>query len=519
MLFFNAKIYTVNATFDKVEAMAVKDGRILQTGTTEELRNKFNFAKELDLKGKYLYPGFIDAHSHFLGLGAVQLELDLRGAKSWDEVIKRCIAFYQKNKKLKVLKGRGWDQNEWTNKQFPVNTELNRLFPDVPVLLKRVDGHAAIVNEYVLQKTGLNPLTKIDGGELIKANGKLTGLLIDNAVDEVENNKQLFPDKQDDQLRQELDTAQKICLSKGLTSVCDAGISSLQAEFLKNAMFDIRIYAMLSINEENMSRYMGQPYKTEHLNISSFKMYADGSLGSRGACLLNDYSDQKGHQGFLLTPIDKIEEYVMRLSQSPFQLNTHCIGDSANRLILKMYSKHLAPGNNSRWRIEHAQVVNEADLELFRMYNIIPSIQPTHATSDMAWAEKRLGKNRINDAYAYRKLLDRTRVLALGTDFPVEDANPLHTFYAAVSRKDAAGKPVGGFLPEQALTREEALKGISIWAAFAAFEEGEKGSLEAGKYADFVVLDADLMKDDLLKIRNAKVIGTYINGKPVYPVK
>lgn len=519
MLFYNAKIYTVNASFDKAEALAVKDGKIILTGTAEELRDKFNFAKEINLKGKYVYPGFIDAHSHFLGLGAVQLELDLRGAKSWEEVIKRCVEFYQKNKTINVLKGRGWDQNEWTNKQFPVNTELNRLFPGIPVLLKRVDGHAAIVNEYALQKTGLNTLTKIDGGELIKANGKLTGLLIDNAVDEVENNKQLFPDKQNDQLQQELDTAQKICLSKGLTSVCDAGITSLQAEFLKNAEHDIRIYAMLSINEENISRYMGQPYKTANLNISSFKMYADGSLGSRGACLLNDYSDQKNHRGFLLTPLDKMEEYVMRLSQSPFQLNTHCIGDSANRLILQMYSKHLAPGNNNRWRIEHAQVVNESDMDLFRMYNIIPSVQPTHATSDMGWAEKRLGRNRINDAYAYRKLLDRTRILALGTDFPVEDANPLHTFYAAVSRKDAEGKPIGGFLPSQALTREEALKGITIWAAFSAFEETEKGTLEAGKFADFVVLDADLLNDDLLKIRNAKVISTYINGKLVYSGK
>lgn len=519
MLFFNAKVYTLNSSFERVEAFAVKDGKIVQTGTAENLKAKFNFGKEIDLKGRYVYPGFIDAHSHFLGLGAVQLEIDLRGAKSWEEVVKRCAAFYQKNKTIKAIKGRGWDQNEWAGKQFPVNTELNRLFPDIPVLLKRVDGHAAIVNDYALRKTGLNTLTKIDGGALVKANGKLTGLLIDNAVDEIENNKQLFPDKQDDQLMQELDTAQKICFSKGLTSVCDAGISSLQAEFLKNAQHDIRIYAMLSANEENMSRYLSQPYKTATLNISSFKMYADGSLGSRGACLLSEYTDQKDHQGFLLTPMDKIEEYVMRLSQSPFQLNTHCIGDSANRLTLKMYSKYLSPGNNSRWRIEHAQVVNEADLELFRIYNIIPSVQPTHATSDMAWAEKRLGKNRINDAYAYRKLLDRTRILALGTDFPVEDANPLHTFYAAVTRKDAEGKPAGGFLPSEALTREEALKGITIWAAFAAFEETEKGTLETGKYADFVVLDVDLLNDDLLNIRNARVIGTYINGKAVYSGK
>lgn len=515
VLFFNAKVYTVNALFEQAEAFAVIDGKIVQTGSVTELKARFNFTKETDLKGKYVYPGFIDAHSHFLGLGAVQLEVDLRGAASWEEVVKRCVTFYEKNKHVKNLKGRGWDQTEWNNKQFPVNTDLNRLFPHIPVLLKRVDGHAAIVNEYALQKAGLNTSTKIEGGDLLKANGRLTGVLIDNAVDAVELNKQLFPDKQDEQLKRELDTAQKICFCKGLTSVCDAGITSQQAEFLKTAGQQIRIYAMLSINEENISRY-NQPYKTPTLNISSFKLYADGSLGSRGACLLNDYSDQQHHKGFLLTPIDKIQTYIDRIAHSAFQLNTHCIGDSANRLILGLYGKALQPGNNRRWRIEHAQVVNDIDLELFRMNNIIPSVQPTHATSDMDWAEKRLGKERINEAYPYRKLLGSGGILALGTDFPVEDPNPLHTFYAAVARKDGAGKPAGGFLPDQTITRKDALKGMTIWAAYAAFEDTEKGSLETGKVADFVVLDVDLMNDDLLKIRNAKVIATYMNGKAVY---
>jgi predicted amidohydrolase YtcJ len=516
ILYYNAKVYTLNQSFVQVSAFLVTGGKIAETGDATALRAKYEIKKEVDLRGKFVYPGFIDAHSHFLGLGEVQFVVDLTGTKSWDEVIQRCKVFYDRNRGVKCIKGRGWDQNSWPGAQYPVNDELNRLFGNTPILLKRIDGHAAIVNDVVLQRAGYTTATTVNGGDLIKQKGRLTGVLIDNAVDVVESNPAIFPQKEFDELQKEQDTSEKICLSKGLTSVCDAGISSLQAEFLRQSQHKIRIYAMLSVNNENLDQYLDHPYKSDILNITSYKLYADGSLGSRGACLLQPYSDQPGHYGFLLTPQEQMEEYMHRIANSSYQLNTHCIGDSANRLIIGLYSKYLTPGNNRRWRIEHAQVVNRNDYHTMEQYGIIPSVQPVHATSDMGWALKRLGEERIKDAYSYRSLMERNRFIALGTDFPVELPDPLHTFYAAVSRKDKNGKPAGGFLPEQALTREEALKGITIWAAMAAFEEAEKGSIEPGKFADFVVLDVDLMKDDLMKIRNAKIVATYINGECVF---
>lgn len=518
ILFYNGKIYTVNEAFERVEAIAVTKGKIVRCGSTAELRSLYDFAREINLEGRYVYPGFIDAHCHLMSLGAYQYEVDLRDTRSWDEVVKRCLEFYRKHPEIKALKGRGWDQNNWANKQFPDNTELNRLFPLIPVLLKRVDGHAAIVNDYVLKKAGYDTGTKVPGGELFIRNNLLTGVLLDNAVDRVEDNSSIFPPKDKKQLIKEFDTAQKICFSKGLTSVADAGIPRRIAEFYRSHEHAIRIYAMLNAHEENMD-LMDQPHKTDNLNISSFKLYADGSLGARGACLLQPYSDQKNSYGFLTTGQDEMEELVRRIAQSRFQLNSHCIGDSANRLVLSLYGKYLPPGNDRRWRIEHAQVINEKDLELFGQFNIIPSVQPVHATSDMTWAGKRLGDERIHSAYQYRRLLEHVRYIALGTDFPVEDVNPLHTFYAAVSRQDGSGKPAGGFLPDQRLSREEALRGMTIWAATAAFEEKEKGSLETDKFADFVVLDVDLLNDDLLKIRNARIIRTYVGGVLVYSSK
>lgn len=516
ILFYNARVYTLNEPLEVVSAFTVTEGRITGTGTVESLKGQFNVLKEVDLGGKFVYPGFIDAHSHFMGLGEVQFVVDLTGAKSWNEVIQRCRAFYEKNKKLGYIKGRGWDQNLWAGKKFPVNDELNKLFGNIPVLLKRIDGHAAIVNNVVLQKAGYTTKTRIEGGALIQQDNHLTGVLLDNAVDAVENNPNIFPERQSEQWQTELDTAERICFSKGLTSVCDAGITAKQAAFLQQATYRIRIYAMLNVSNENIDRYMNQPVKTPNLNISSFKMYADGSLGSRGACLLKPYADQPGNYGFLVTPVSQMEEYVQRIANSTFQLNTHCIGDSANRTVIGLYAQYLQPGNDRRWRIEHAQVVAEEDCMKLEEFRIIPSVQPVHATSDMGWAEERLGKERMPFAYNYKRLFETNRYIALGTDFPVESPDPLFTFYAAVARKDKSGKPANGFQPGQALSREEALKGMTIWAAKAAFEEQEKGSLEAGKFADFVVLDVDLMSDDLEAIREGKVLATYVNGEAVY---
>jgi predicted amidohydrolase YtcJ len=517
VIYFNGQVYTIDSLLSKQEAFAIKDGKFIAVGTTIFIEKNYESTVKIDLKQQFVYPGLIDAHSHFYGLGRVMQMVDLTGAKSWDECLERCKNFYDTNKPS-VLLGRGWDQNLWAKEDFPTNEKLNELFKNIPVLLKRVDGHAAIVNDFTLKLANINNTTLVNGGKVILQKNKLTGVLIDNAVDLVEN---VLPEISIADKIKALKIAEKHCFEYGLTSVCDAGlelpiihlIDSLQQQNLLN----MRIYAMVSLNNQNLKEALKiGVYKTEKLNVSSFKMYADGALGSRGACLLAPYADDIHNKGFLLTDINKMKAYILQIATSKFQLNTHCIGDSSNRLILNLYSKVLAKNNDRRWRIEHAQVVNPQDFKLFGDYKIIPSVQPTHATSDMVWAKDRLGKNRIEYAYAYQELLKQNSWLPLGTDFPVEHVSPFYTFYAAIARKDSEGNPTPGFNIENSLTREQALKGISIWAAKAAFEENEKGSIEAKKMADFIVTNIDILNEkDLLKIRNLKPNEVYLNGKRV----
>ncbi len=517
VIYFNGQVYTIDSLLSKQEAFAIKDGKFIAVGTTIFIEKNYESTVKIDLKQQFVYPGLIDAHSHFYGLGRFMQMVDLTGAKSWDECLERCKNFYDTNKPS-VLLGRGWDQNLWAKEDFPTNEKLNELFKNIPVLLKRVDGHAAIVNDFTLKLANINNTTLVNGGKVILQKNKLTGVLIDNAVDLVEN---VLPEISIADKIKALKIAEKHCFEYGLTSVCDAGlelliihlIDSLQQQNLLN----MRIYAMVSLNNQNLKEALKiGVYKTEKLNVSSFKMYADGALGSRGACLLAPYADDIHNKGFLLTDINKMKAYILQIATSKFQLNTHCIGDSSNRLILNLYSKVLAKNNDRRWRIEHAQVVNPQDFKLFGDYKIIPSVQPTHATSDMVWAKDRLGKNRIEHAYAYKELLKQNSWLPLGTDFPVEHVSPFYTFYAAIARKDSEGNPTPGFNIENSLTREQALKGISIWAAKAAFEENEKGSIEAKKMADFIVTNIDILNEkDLLKIRNLKPNEVYLNGKRV----
>lgn len=507
-----AKIYTIDSVMNTATVMVINQGKIVAVGGNE-LLTQYQSDSVLQADGKFIYPGLIDAHSHFYGLGAYMQTVDLTNTKSWDEVLSRCKEFVAKNNPS-FLTGRGWDQNDWAVKNFPTNEALNKLFPDIPVLLKRVDGHAAIANNKALELAQININTKIDGGELIKSSNKLTGVLIDNAVDLVQE-KLPKPDRTS--ITKSLLMAQQVCIDLGLTSVCDAGldtevitiIDSLQ----KSKQLFIRVYAMISANDKQVDEWLNrEPIKTDVLNVSSFKMYADGALGSRGACLLQPYHDQHQHHGLILTPLAKMEEYVRRISSSPYQLNTHCIGDSANRFVMQLYGKYLGENNNRRWRIEHAQVVHQNDFNLFGKYNIVPSVQPTHATSDMYWAEDRLGKERIKGAYALKTLLKQNGWLPLGTDFPVEPPQPFYTYYSAVERKDAQQFPESGFQMQDALTRKEALKGMTIWAAKSAFEEHIKGSLEAGKLADFIIMDLDLLQADMRVIRNAKPSAVYVGG-------
>ena len=520
VIVYNAKVYTVNSKFDTVEAFAVKNGKILELGTSDDIRSKYAGKEEINAGGKAVYPGFIDAHAHFYGYGQGLQTADLRETKSWDEVLKR-LSDFAKTHPDGWLIGNGWDQNDWDNKAFPTNEKLTTLFPDRPVFLNRIDGHAAIANQKALDDAGIKSEQKLVGGDMLTENGKLTGVLIDNAVALVERK---IPSPDAKLAEKIFIDAQKNCFAAGLTTIDDCGLSYLAVEFIeklqKENKLKMRLYVMLSDEPDNYKYLFSRgPIKTDRLNVRAFKVYADGALGSRGACLLHPYSDMPNKTGFLLSDHKHFEEVARKIAANHFQMCTHAIGDSANRVILNIYNKILKGKNDQRWRIEHAQVVNAKDFDLFGKASIIPSVQPTHATSDMYWAGQRLGAERLKSAYAYKQLLKQNGWIPLGTDFPVENINPLFTFYAATVRADAKGFPKGGFQKENALTPEEALRGMTIWAAKANFEEEEKGSLEKEKFADFVILDHDILKSTPQNILKTKVLKTYLNGEKVYEAK
>ena len=517
LLVHHAKIYTVDERFSIAEAMAISDGKIVAIGTNDEILKAYEGEEELNAAGKTIYPGFIDAHCHFTGFATDMWKCNLVGTKSFNEVIDKMNEF-SKTTALQWLYGRGWDQNDWEVKEFPSKEKLDSIFPTRPVFLKRIDGHAALANQKALDLAQINASTTITGGSIELKNGKPTGILIDNAMDLVEN---VIPAISDTTAKKYFSDAQNICFALGLTGVQDCGTSEHTVDLIdaeqKAGNLKMKIYAMLTDSAQYYNKWIAKGiYKTALLHVGGFKLYGDGALGSRGACLIQDYSDKPGWKGFLLSDAKHFKEVAAKLVNTKFQMCTHAIGDSGNRQILMTYAEILKGKNDKRWRIEHAQVVNENDFNLFGNYNIIPSVQPTHATSDMYWADKRLGSERIKNAYAYKKLLQQNGWMPLGTDFPVEDISPFKTFFAAVVRQDDKGFPTGGFQIENALTREETLRGMTIWAAKAAFEENEKGSLEKGKAADFILLDTDLITADIKNLLKATVNETYINGKPVY---
>lgn len=514
----HAVIYTVDSSFSVAEAMAVKDGKILAVGKDEEIIGKYSAAETIDAKGQVVYPGLIDAHAHFVGYGRSLFMADLAGADTWEETVQRIKTFAEKHPDLPWIRGRGWDQNRWPGKTYPTNEALNRLFPDKPVVITRVDGHASIANQKALDLAGIKAGQSIVGGSIDVKGGKLTGLLIDNADNKVYDQ---IPKPTKEIYRQWLQAAEKNCFAQGLTTITECGLDWRDVEAIdalqKTGRLAMRLFVMLSDNDENLARYLKSgPYKTDKLFVHGFKVYADGALGSRGACLLQPYSDKAGWQGFLLHNKSHYDSLAKVLSATDFQMCTHAIGDSANREILHIYQKYLKGKNDKRWRIEHAQIINRNDFDLFGAAGIIPSVQPTHATSDMYWAEERLGKERLKGGYAFKQLLRQNGWIPLGTDFPVEDISPFKTFLAAVVRKDAKGFPADGFQKENALSREETIRGMTIWAAKAGFLEKEIGSLEAGKKADFILLDKDLMKVAENDILHVKVAATYLGGKKVY---
>ncbi|MFC6999476.1 amidohydrolase [Rufibacter roseus] len=521
LLVYNATVYTVNTAFDKAQAFAVKDGKIIAVGSTSDIKGKYSATEEIDAQGKPVYPGLIDAHAHYYGYALGLREADLVGSTSFSEVVQRLQKHRKEYPDAEWLTGRGWDQNDWEVKQFPTKDTLDQLFPNVPVIIERIDGHAALANQKALDLAGITPQSKMQGGLVEVKDGKLTGILIDLASSPVYAQ---IPNPSAQEMTDALKDAEQNLFAVGLTTVVDAGLPKSAIDLIdslqKTGELKMRVYAMLSPTPENKAHYFKNgPYTTERLNVRSFKVYGDGALGSRGASLLQPYSDRPNESGFLLQAVQEYKDLAKELYEHNFQMNTHAIGDSSNRLMLQIYGDLLKGKNDRRWRIEHAQVVNPEDVALFGKYQILPSVQPTHATSDMYWAGDRLGKERIKHAYTFKTLLQQNGMLPLGSDFPVEDINPLYGFHAAIARQDAKNYPDGGFQKDEALTREQALRGTTIWAAYANFEEKQKGSIEVGKVADFVILDKDIMTIQPEEIRALKVFSTYINGEKLYSQK
>jgi predicted amidohydrolase YtcJ len=527
LIVYNAKVYTMDGGLAVLESFAVKDGRITAVGTDESIATVFESDSMLDAQGKVILPGLIDAHAHFTGYGLGLQECDLVGTTSLADVLMRVKTYSSTNRREWII-GRGWDQNDWPEKTYPDRAQLDSLFPRTPVLLQRIDGHAALANGEALRRAGIRDTLTLNGGQLLRReDGSLSGVLIDNAVELVQR---VVPAPNDEVTRKALLTAQANCVEAGLTSVTDAGLLKKDIDAIdklhKSGELKIRVYAMLSDSAPNYTHYLAAgPYLTDRLIVRSFKFYGDGALGSRGACLLNDYSDLPGHRGFLLRTRKHYEEKFRKVAAKGFQVNTHCIGDSAARMTLRLYASLLddtllvKDKAAQRWRIEHAQVVQPADLHWFKDYGIIPSMQPTHATSDMYWAANRLGDVRVRWAYALNTLRKSAGTVALGTDFPVEQISPWLTLHAAVVRTDAKGFPAGGYQKENALSRTDALLGMTRWAAYAEFAEKEKGSIAAGCFADFIIIDTDPMTCPESKLAGIQVLATYIQGQKVYQRK
>lgn len=516
-IIYGAKVYTCDSAFKTVEAVAIKDGLIVLAEEKQTVNSLYNAKKIINASGKYIYPGFIDAHCHFSGYAHNKYMCELRGTSSFQDVINKVIA-YEKQNNLAWIYGRGWDQNDWSDKEYPTKEILDSLFPNKPVILRRVDGHALLCNQVALNKAGITTTTIIEGGIIEKKNGQLTGILVDNAANPVLNN---IPGLNKDQAETYYLQAEQDCFKEGLTMVVDCGVKANKIKQLQSLYEENKLHIanaiLLDQEDETINQYVSNGfYKKGQFQINGIKLYADGALGSRGARLIKEYTDKHGHYGMMLTDTAKMNLLAELSIKHELQLCTHAIGDSANHAILRLYSNFLEKGNDKRWRIEHAQVVDNQYIKLYSEYKIIPSVQPTHAISDMPWALYRLGKDRLPTAYAYKELLNQNGWIALGTDFPVEEISPLATFYTAVARKDKNGFPEKGFLIENALSRKEALYGMTTWAAKSVFWEKEKGSIEVGKHADLVILDRDIMTIPEEDILETKVEYTIVKGEIVY---
>ncbi|NQV02340.1 MAG: amidohydrolase [Bacteroidia bacterium] len=516
-LIYNARIYTMDAANTVMEAMVVDQGKVVDTGSENDLLTLYKPENRFNAEGHTIFPGFIDSHCHFFGLALGLRWIDLVGCTSFEEVLER-ISSADTLDGDGWITGRGWDQNLWKVKEFPTKKALDQRWPDQPVMLVRIDGHSVLANQTALDRAGITSNHRFSVAEVEIVNGELTGILSEIAADHI---RSAVPKPDREATLALLREAEELCFSYGLTGISDAGLENATLNLLDSALqtgyLRIHTYAMVEPSPENIAAYIKKgPYRNGRFHVCSVKLYADGSLGSRTALLNQPYSDDFSKIGIQVTSPDSIREICQLALEHNFQVNIHCIGDRAVREVLDIYGEFLQGENDRRWRIEHAQVVDPADLLLFHKYSVIPAVQATHATSDMYWADDRLGPIRIKWAYAYRDLLEQNGWLANGTDFPIERVNPLLTFYAAVARKDLDGLPEVGFQPGNALTREQAIRSMTIWGAKANFDEEEYGSLEPGKWADFVILEKNIMEIPMQEVPEVEVLNTFSHGEQVY---
>ena len=514
----NARIYTGNSQAPRASFIAVAGTKIIHIGEPAPQLIGTN-TKRIDARGSAILPGFIDSHAHLAGLGDLMDSLNLRGVNSVDKVTVLVGKAASSARKGQWIRGRAWDQTNWGGK-FPDAKPLTETAPDNPVYLTRIDGHASWVNRKALEIAGITRSTADPpGGKIVRnADGEPTGILIDRAQGLVSAK---IPQRSAEETERRLAKAARECARLGLTGIHDAGVGGQELEAYRRLIaagkLPLRVYAMIGGAGELWRSYLERgPELGEYLTVRSIKLMADGAMGSRGAAFWQPYSDDRSNTGLLILSKEQVEAVGRDAVRHGFQVNTHAIGDRANRTVLDAYAAVLHGKNDKRFRIEHAQVVSLPDFKLFADNSVIASIQSTHATSDMRWAEARLGPDRIAGAWSARRFLNAGARIANGSDFPVEDPNPLWGFYAAITRQDHAGQPSGGFLPGEKLTREEALRSWTLDAAFAAFEEKLKGTLEAGKLADFIMLSKDIMAIDPPEILKTRVTMTVLGGKIVH---
>lgn len=522
----NARIYTVDQNRPVVEAIAVREGKILAAGPARLIASlKGPSTRILDLNGRTVIPGMIDAHAHLTGLGEALRTVDLVGTGSYEEIVARVVARSKEAPAGGWILGRGWDQNDWADTRFPTHDALSKALPGNPVVLERVDGHAVLANAAAMKAAGVTAATKDpSGGRLERdAAGNPTGVFVDAAMGLIER---VVPPMTKDELRNTVLAAIKETNRWGLTGVHDAGVPTriidVYEELAKEGKYDLRNYVMVTNTDSAIAHYLRRGPQNGlydgRLWIRAIKIVADGALGSRGAALLEPYADDPKNSGLTVAPLGRVRQVAELALKSGFQVNVHAIGDRANRVVLDEFEAALkdVPVADHRFRIEHAQIIHPSDLPRFAELGVIPSMQASHQTSDMYWAVNRIGSTRVLGAYAWRTLLNSGVVIPNGSDFPVEQVNPLISFHSAVSRQDANNWPAGGWYPEQRMTRDEALKAMTIWAAYASFMEKDVGSLEPGKYADFVVLDQDIMQVPPELILKTQVLSTWLGGRQVY---